>query len=203
MTYARPDDAPTESPPFDDVYTSHHRKVFIYAFRRLPSPESAEDVTADVFCAAWIHWCDGGLVTLPWLYRVAANKIADDYRRSGRRTELEQSLMRSVSDDHGHGRMDPLDSLALREALLTLSERERAMIRLSYLEDLPARDVAEALGCTRETVWGDAQPGTPPDPRGDVGRSRRSEGRARRPDLMLSSICCSNPRAVQSCLPGS
>jgi RNA polymerase sigma-70 factor (sigma-E family) len=42
--------------------------------------------------------------------------------------------------------------LALREALATLTHKQRAVLVLRYLEDMSERDVAEALGVTVGTV---------------------------------------------------
>ena len=55
---------------------------------------------------------------------------------------------RAVTD--GAGRVD--DRLALREALLRLTARQRAVLVLRYYEDLPEREVAEIMGCTVGTV---------------------------------------------------
>ena len=42
--------------------------------------------------------------------------------------------------------------LALRDALLALPPRRRAVLVLRYLEDLPESQVAEILGCSVGTV---------------------------------------------------
>jgi len=42
--------------------------------------------------------------------------------------------------------------LALRQALSTLTHRQRTVLVLRYLEDMSERDVAEALGVTVGTV---------------------------------------------------
>jgi RNA polymerase sigma-70 factor (sigma-E family) len=51
---------------------------------------------------------------------------------------------------------DPADSVADRDwmagALRSLSPRQRAVVSLRYLEDLPMRDIAEALGCAEGTA---------------------------------------------------
>lgn len=55
---------------------------------------------------------------------------------------------RSVTD--GAGQVD--DRLALRQALLRLTVRQRAVLVLRFYEDLPEREVAEILGCSVGTV---------------------------------------------------
>lgn len=68
------------------------------------------------------------------------------WRRSGNRREVPAGELpeRSVSDgvDDIHRRVD------LRRALLRLTPRQRAVLILKFYEDLPERDVADALGCS-------------------------------------------------------
>jgi RNA polymerase sigma factor (sigma-70 family) len=47
---------------------------------------------------------------------------------------------------------DVAERLAVREALLTLPARQRAVLVLRYLEDLSVEETAEALGCRPGTV---------------------------------------------------
>ena len=47
----------------------------------------------------------------------------------------------------------PIDRLALQEALVTLSDREREAIMLTYWESLDAAEVGHALGASRSAVW--------------------------------------------------
>ncbi|SDU82024.1 SigE family RNA polymerase sigma factor [Jiangella alkaliphila] len=55
---------------------------------------------------------------------------------------------RSVGD--GAGQVD--DRLDLRQALLRLTARQRAVLVLRFYEDLPEREVAEIMGCSVGTV---------------------------------------------------
>lgn len=55
---------------------------------------------------------------------------------------------RSVTD--GAGQVN--DRLALQQALLRLTPRQRAVLVLRFYEDLPEREVAEILGCSVGTV---------------------------------------------------
>jgi RNA polymerase sigma factor (sigma-70 family) len=41
----------------------------------------------------------------------------------------------------------------LREALAAMSERDREIIEMLYLEQLETVEVAEILGVTRQVVW--------------------------------------------------
>jgi RNA polymerase sigma-70 factor (sigma-E family) len=46
----------------------------------------------------------------------------------------------------------PTQLVELRDLLLQLPDRQRAVLVLRYVEDLPDEDIADALGCRRATV---------------------------------------------------
>jgi RNA polymerase sigma-70 factor (ECF subfamily) len=137
---------------FERVFALHHAALLRYVERRLPLPDAAQDVAAEVWVAAWERWGSGRMVELPWLYRVAANKVADHYRAVERGRAVALALRRSVDglpeDALARGRAD-----ALGAALADLGEREREAIMLTYWEGLRAADVAAALGCAVPTAW--------------------------------------------------
>lgn len=72
------------------------------------------------------------------------------WRRPTNRNETVQAeLPDAATDDHGPG----VDlRLLLRQALATLSQRQRTVLVLRYLEDMSERDVADALGVSVGTV---------------------------------------------------
>jgi RNA polymerase sigma-70 factor (ECF subfamily) len=76
-----------------------------------------------------------------WLYRVAFNVANDELRRERR---------------HGVGVRDPVqqppDLSEVLEALKRLPPRERAVMALFYVLDLPVREVAARLGIAAATV---------------------------------------------------
>jgi RNA polymerase sigma-70 factor, ECF subfamily len=76
-----------------------------------------------------------------WLYRVAFNVVNDELRRE-RRDYV------GVSETV----QQPPDLSEVLEALKRLPPRERAVMALFYVLDLPVRDVAARLGITAATV---------------------------------------------------
>ncbi|MBO1902503.1 sigma-70 family RNA polymerase sigma factor [Leucobacter weissii] len=136
---------------FEHLFEAYYSLVRRYAERRVPSAVIAEDIAAETFTAAWDLYRRRKPVELPLLYRIAANKIADRYRSEERRTAVRVALERRLedrADDPGH-----LERLALHEALLKLSERERKVIMLSYWEGLSAAEIAATLSCTVAAAW--------------------------------------------------
>jgi RNA polymerase sigma-70 factor (ECF subfamily) len=77
--------------PFDEVYRDHADALFRFCVSQLGDQDTAEDVTGDVFAAAFAAYervrPDPAGVR-PWLFRIARNAVIDQYRREGRRRSL-------------------------------------------------------------------------------------------------------------------
>jgi DNA-directed RNA polymerase specialized sigma24 family protein len=72
---------------FGRIYDRHHRRLYGYAFRLVPTPADADDVVAITFMEAWrkrdsVRFVDGSM--LPWLL-VTANNVARNLERGSRR----------------------------------------------------------------------------------------------------------------------
>jgi RNA polymerase sigma-70 factor (sigma-E family) len=84
-----------------------------------------------------------------YLRRVLVNNHTSMWRRQRR-----ESLVAEIPDCAVPGDADGVnpDTVALRQALLALPPRQRAVVVLRYYEDLAERDVADVLGCSVGTV---------------------------------------------------
>lgn len=115
--------------------------------RRITGDRStAEDVAAEAFTRAYLHWArladDSRRVG--WVVRVGANLAIDAVRRG---PPPARSADPASSNDDG-----VVLRLALVAALRRLSKRERETITLRYLADLSEAEVAAALGVSAGSV---------------------------------------------------
>nr|WP_281166850.1 sigma-70 family RNA polymerase sigma factor [Microbacterium luticocti] len=135
---------------FVDLYNAHFGTVLRFVERRAGGGGDAEDITVETFAAAWGAGSHVE-VTLPWLFTVARNKIKDYYRANARRREAEGRVMSDaiVADED----LAQIERLAVREAVASLTPRERDVVELTYWDDLSAEQVAEVLGCKVGAVW--------------------------------------------------
>src|SRR5436190_18510667 len=74
---------------FADLYEEHFERIYAYVLRRVCDRSEAQDITADVFQQALANigrfeW--RGAPFAAWLYRIAANAVADHFQRAARRS---------------------------------------------------------------------------------------------------------------------
>jgi RNA polymerase sigma-70 factor, ECF subfamily len=136
---------------FEACFREHHARLLAFAMRRVSGSEAAEEVVADTFAVVWRRRDCIPESPLPWLYAIAANVIADQYRRARRRRDLGLRLAHEARAE-GPG-SDPAESVALRDAFAAafaqLEESEREVLRLVAWDGLDVREAAGVLGCSQ------------------------------------------------------
>ncbi|WP_229076682.1 SigE family RNA polymerase sigma factor [Actinoplanes sp. DH11] len=113
--------------------------------------QTAEDLVQVALAKAYARWSRISGDPEPYVRRILYNDRVSFWRRQSRRREL---LMADLPDHGGHGGHDHDTALrlALRQALLTLPPRQRAVLVLRYLEDRSVEETAAVLGCRPGTV---------------------------------------------------
>ncbi|MGW5422442.1 sigma-70 family RNA polymerase sigma factor [Streptomyces sp. NPDC003943] len=148
----------------DAAYHRWGRLVHMLAARALGDPREAEDVTQQVFVAAWRgranFRADRG--SLPaWLTGITRRKIADALTARTRRTELTAALGAAL-EHTGGSREDPeriIDRLAVTEQLARLPRVQRDVLELAYFADLTQTQIADRTGMPLGTVKSHARRG--------------------------------------------
>jgi RNA polymerase sigma-70 factor (ECF subfamily) len=139
----------------EDFYREHVGLVQQFVVRRVADPYLAADLTADVFLAA-IDAAPGyhpdRAVPAAWLYGVARNVVAAEYRRAAREQRANARIegRRLLDEDDVERMQERIDAAGrareLFGALAHLPEGERAVLELVALEDLSVTEAASALG---------------------------------------------------------
>jgi RNA polymerase sigma-70 factor (ECF subfamily) len=138
------------------LYARYARPIFTLGLRLLGSREAAEELTQDVFLAAWrkaarFDPSRGRLST--WLMTIAHNLAVDRLRRETGATRPHLVLVDEVPEVIG---VDEDESLLERDAALRalscLSDAERRLLARAYFGGLTAREIAEADGIPLGTV---------------------------------------------------
>lgn len=116
----------------------------------LANEADALDVTQEAFVAAWVN--------LPrlrdrtrfdaWIHRVLMNRCRDVLRTRRRSREMDLSTVEPMA---AHAD-DPTSRIAILAAFDRLSLRDRQILVLHHLHDLPIADVAQLLGVPEGTA---------------------------------------------------
>jgi RNA polymerase sigma-70 factor (ECF subfamily) len=147
---------------FGALYDLYFERIYRYVRLKLGDAVEAEDVTATVFLNAWRSIeqfaPQGENSFLAWLFRLAHNALVDRYRRRRDVTPLQD-----VEDYHlpTDASFDPervldwrLTVAELSRALETLTEEQREVVVLRFVEGLSAREVGQIMGKQEGTVRG-------------------------------------------------
>jgi RNA polymerase sigma-70 factor (ECF subfamily) len=140
---------------FTELYRTHLRDVYSYAYYRIGNHHDAEDLTEQTFLQAYRHFERAqresqGRPLRPWLIRIAHNLAANYYRDRSRKpqTNLEDAgLLPSLHDtaDLVEGREEAQHVLA---GVAKLPEDRRDALIMRFALDMDNREIARALGRT-------------------------------------------------------
>jgi RNA polymerase sigma-70 factor (ECF subfamily) len=143
----RPDDE------FGEFYQANYGRVVAMATAMLGDRREAEDVAQEAFARALARWSRLRRYDQPgaWVRTVALRLAIDSGRRVRRGMRATVALAAQRRPDHPEP-SDALPFTALGAALGALPLRERHVIVLHYLADLPVDEVAALLGVPSGTV---------------------------------------------------
>lgn len=135
---------------FERLYTEYRGPLYNLCARILGDRDEAQDVTQEVFAAAFekLPGSPGGPLHLrAWLYRVATNACLNRLRTS-RRVVRDGDRLDTLAD--GVDEYQRAQTAALVEAsLAALNERYRTALVLKDLHGLPPAEIAEVMEVSR------------------------------------------------------
>jgi len=132
---------------FEEAFEDLYVRAYGVAYQLLGRRSEAEDVAQETLARAFVRWRRIRGYAEAWVVRVAGNLAIDVWRRR-QRVDAD-----GTTDRHGATAPGPDGQrVDLHRALDTLSRRQREVIVLRFLADLPEADVAKALGCSVGSV---------------------------------------------------
>jgi len=151
---------------FEHLLTAYHDEIYTYLWRMVraggyASPAlEAQDLCQETFERAY-HALPRLLPdsnVRAWLYRIATNCAFSMFRR-GRRTNGEPLLLDDIDDIFIDGGQTPEEALVSSEAakqllsaIARLPTRQRAVLTLRYLQELPYEQIAAVMESSQETA---------------------------------------------------
>ena len=134
------------------IFDTYYDPLYRYIYHHTGHQRTAEDLTADVF-SRFVEQLGEGKgpkeYLKAWLYRVAHNLVVDYHRRQTHRDHeqldyhMQANEQAVVSQAHESFLIDHA-----REALQHLTDKQRMVVTLKYLEGLETGEIARILNTT-------------------------------------------------------
>lgn len=136
---------------FATLYDTYVEQIYRFVYFRVGDEQTAEDLTSQVFLKAWDNLSGYQIRGLPfsaWLFRIARNSIIDYYRTFKETTSLEPDVLAKPDpaanvDDRVEQR---LEAEEVRLALQHLTEDQRQVLTLRFIEGFSTEEVAKVMG---------------------------------------------------------
>jgi RNA polymerase sigma-70 factor (ECF subfamily) len=145
-----------EESALGEIYDRYSEALYGYAYRHLGSQQLAEDILSETFERFLNALHSGGGPDdhlQAYLYRIAHNLITDHYRREPP-PPLQLEEDRYPQDQNQPDRVvgEIEQAARIRAALRLLTDEQRQVIMLRFLEGWSTKEVAQTLGKSRGAV---------------------------------------------------
>ncbi len=139
-----------------EIYQLYAPVIFRYFFFRVNDQATAEDLTGEVFLdlvKALPRYVARGIPFTAWLFRIAHARLVDHHRRAAYRQteELSEALVDHASDPEGEV-VDRAGTRRLEEAITALTDEQRMVIQLRFLDRFSLEETAQAMGKTAGAI---------------------------------------------------
>jgi RNA polymerase sigma-70 factor, ECF subfamily len=137
---------------FGALYDIHFERIYAFAARRMRDRDKAEDLTSEVFHKALANlksytWT--GAPFAAWLFRIAANAVSDQLKRSARQQV-------NVDDPPEPSAGPEQEGAEARAQLFRLVEKlpaeQRRVVFKRFVEQRSIREIAQQLGKSEGAV---------------------------------------------------
>lgn len=109
-----------------------------------------DDLCQETFLKAWIsiRSFKGISKFKTWLFRIAYNEFISYKRKEENNEDLSSAVNHVVDDNHSSTEY----SIDLQTAMNSLTEKEKSVVLLFYIEDMPVKKIIEITGLPEGTV---------------------------------------------------
>lgn len=137
-------------PPFEELYTQYHVRVYRYFYARLKDEHDAADLMQQVFFQAWKQgqsYEPGRGSVATWLFSIAHHRLVDFYRVSRSSVPFDSVSESAGSDDSPEARLMSEDTIELVNKLLaTLLQPEQELLALRFGAGLSSAEIGTIVG---------------------------------------------------------
>jgi RNA polymerase sigma-70 factor (ECF subfamily) len=149
---------------FEKIIVLYQSEIFRLAFFRTRSRMDSEDLTQDIFLAAfkYLPQLKDSDKFRPWLYRIAINRVRDFHRKKkflaffGVTEDREETEAVEVETDKRPGALDKVirDEFwsHVRQLSKRFSKMEKEVFTLRFVDDMSLKEIAHTLGKSESAV---------------------------------------------------
>lgn len=155
-----------ETAAYEELVRRYHGKIYGLVYSMTSSREDAEDLTQEVFVKAWkaLGRFRGQSGFYTWVYRIAINRTINFRKKRNRRQgvsfeDFDPDIKQAETYKAFSSKGSVLRKMSLsefqkkmNEALLTLSEKHRAVVVMHDVQGMPHADIAKIMHCSEGTV---------------------------------------------------
>ncbi len=126
-----------------------YNKLYQYCYFKVHNAHLAEDITQEAFLRLLETEKDMEIEKpLAFLYTVARNLCIDEFRRK------KLNELTAVSEDMpADNENQIIDAVSVKIALDELTEREREIVLLKVVNEVPVKDISKIFGISRFAVY--------------------------------------------------
>jgi RNA polymerase sigma factor (sigma-70 family) len=143
---------------FEAIYDDLVEPIFRHCYFRISVRERAKEITQEVFMKTWQYMMEGNTIEnyKAFIYRVANNLVINELERRHRTSSLEE-----MHEDTG---FDPpadedqeviqirLESEMVLKKMELLEARDRDLLLMRYIDELPVKEIAQLLEEEENTI---------------------------------------------------
>lgn len=138
---------------FAELYEQHFHRVYAYVARRVRERAEVQDLTAHVFQQALANldkfkW--RGAPFSSWLFRIAANAIADQARK--RSLELDHTNNVATEATNAVDLEQVEQKARMFRAVEKLPDEQRRVVMMRFAEEKSIREIAQEMGRTEGAI---------------------------------------------------
>jgi RNA polymerase sigma-70 factor (ECF subfamily) len=150
---------------FSAVVTKHRPQIFRFLLSSTRDPDLSETLTQECFLKAHRNWASfrGESTAMTWLMRIAINLQKDHWRNRRlqfwRQTQTHAVNLEEASEWLSSGERSAEQQILAKErvrqvgkAVERLSERQRTVFLLRYVEEMELSEIARVTGINEGTV---------------------------------------------------
>lgn len=135
---------------FGILVDNYHAPLNRFLFNMTSDAALTDDLCQETFLKAWIsiRSFKGISKFKTWLFRIAYNELITYKRKYGRDEGLENVTSDLMTDPY----QGTESSMDLESAMKSLSEKEKTVVLLFYLEDMPIKKIVDITGIPEGTI---------------------------------------------------